>query len=389
MERLSDRVAKVPKSGIREIFDLAESMRGVINLGIGEPDFDAPKFVKSAAETAIKAGLGKYTPNAGILELREEIAKKLKHENAVSVDPRSEVVVTSGATQAIFVAMACLLNPGDEVLVPTPAFPAYRYAANLVGGICRDVPSIESEGFAPDFGALEKACTSRTKVLVINSPSNPTGAVLQKRSIERACELAASKDLVLITDEIYEKFLYDGSSHFSAGSLNEFHNRIVTINGFAKTYGMTGWRLGYAAGPSEIINAMIRFNMYNAVCATSFVQYAGLKALQHPIAFFKPILARYQEKRKIVCDWLDRNDWEFQKPGGAFYIFPKLPEAFRSSSTDFPIKLLQAQRVATIPGPSFGEGGRGHIRVSYSLDKSSLRASLSRIKRFTEKNSAS
>ncbi|HYB03595.1 MAG TPA: pyridoxal phosphate-dependent aminotransferase [Nitrososphaerales archaeon] len=384
MARLSDRVTKVPKSGIREIFDLAESMRGVINLGIGEPDFDAPSFVASAAEKAIKAGLGKYTPNAGVLELREEIAKKLKRENGMIVDPRRELIVTSGATQAIFAVMSCLLNPGDEVLLPTPAFPAYRYCTYLAGGVCLDVPTIESAGFAPDFEAMEKACTPRTRVMVINSPCNPTGSVLEKKHIEKAYELAASRDLVLVTDEIYEKFLYDGAVHFSAGSAEEFRDRVVTINGFAKTYGMTGWRLGYAAGPSEIISSMIRFNMYNAVCATSFVQYAGIVALKHSLTFFKPILSRYQRKRKIVCDFLSRNGWEYQEPLGAFYIFPKLPEGFRKDSANFPRKLLESKRVATIPGPSFGVGGEGHIRISYSLDESQLEKALARIEQFTK-----
>jgi aminotransferase len=359
-------------------------MKGVVNLGIGEPDFDAPRFVASAAEKAIKAGFGKYTPNAGVLELREEIARKLKRENGVTADPKSELIVTSGATQAIFAVMACLLNSGDEVLLSTPAFPAYRYCAYLAGGICRDVPTIESDGFAPDFEAMEKACTPKTKVLVINSPSNPTGSVLEKEHIEKACELAASKDLILVTDEIYEKFLYDGAVHFSAGSMEKFRNRVITINGFAKTYGMTGWRLGYAAGPSEIINAMIRFNMYNAVCATSFVQYAGIVALKHSLAFFKPILSRYQKKRKIVCDFLSRNGWEYQKPSGAFYIFPKLPNRFRNDSAHFPRKLLESKRVATIPGPSFGEGGEGHIRISYSLDESQFEKALARIEQFTQ-----
>ncbi len=231
---------------------------------------------------------------------------------------------------------------------------------------------------------MEKACTPKTKLLVINSPCNPTGSVLEKEHIEKACELAASKDLILVTDEIYEKFLYDEAVHFSAGSIEEFRSRVITINGFAKTYGMTGWRLGYAAGPSEIINAMIRFNMYNAVCPTSFVQYAGVVALKHSLAFFNPILSSYKTKRRIVFDFLNRNGWEYEKPRGAFYIFPKLPMGFRNDSTNFPRKLLESKKVATIPGPSFGEGGEGHIRISYSLDEAQLEKALARIELFTQ-----
>ena len=266
---LSDRLARVPKSGIREIFDIAQSMTGVVNLGIGEPDFSAPTFVTAAAKKAISEGYGHYTSNAGLPELREEISKKLKRENNVVVDPKSEIIVTAGATQAIFAALCCILNPGDEVLLPTPLFPAYASCANLAGASCIQVPTLEDERFELDAVALEQRCSKKTKLLIINSPCNPTGSAYSRKSIERACDVAASHDLYIMSDEIYEKFLYEDQAHFSPASISEFHKKVITINGFSKTFGMTGWRLGYAAADPEITTAMIRFNMYNAVCANT------------------------------------------------------------------------------------------------------------------------
>jgi len=379
----SDRVAQVPKSGIREIFDLAQSMSGVIDLGIGEPDFNAPNFVAEAAKKSIDEGFGKYTANAGLLELREEIARKLRQENGIAVDPKTELIVTSGATQAIFVVMNCLLNPGDEVLLPTPLFVAYKNSAALAGGTSIEVPTLEDEGFALDFEELDKRCTKKAKLLVLNSPCNPTGSVMKKNAIERACEFAAQHNLHIISDEIYEKYLYDGARHFSPGSIAEFRGRVITINGFAKTFGMTGWRLGYAAASSNIVNSMVRFNMYNAVCATSFVQRAGIVALKHSLSFFKPILTRYKEKRDIACDLLDRLGWDYQRPRGSFYVFPRIPKKY-GRSFSFSKRLLESNKVATIPGSAFGDAGEGHIRISFSLEKQKLRAGLDRIDKFVK-----
>ena len=323
MGLFSERVTRVPKSGIREIFDMAQSMKDVIDLGIGEPDFNAPNFVRQAVKKSIDQGFGKYTANAGLLELREEIAKKLRLENGIVADPKSEVIVTSGATQAIFVVMNCLLNPGDEVLLPTPLFVAYKNSAMLAGGTCVEVPTLEDEGFALDFGEMEKRCSKKAKLLVLNSPCNPTGSVVKKEAIEKACEFAVEHNLYIISDEIYEKYLYDGARHFSPGSIAEFRERVITINGFAKTFGMTGWRLGYAAASPDIVNSMLRFNMYNAVCATSFVQVAGIAALKHSLSFFKPILRRFEEKRDYVCNYLDTSGLELSKAKRLVLCFPE------------------------------------------------------------------
>jgi aminotransferase len=372
----------VPKSGIREIFDLSQGIPGLIDLGIGEPDFNAPSFVREAAKKAIDGGFGKYTPNAGLPELKEEISNKLRQENGIVADPKSEIIVTAGATQAIFVLMHCLLNAGDQVLLPTPLFPAYKSAATLAGGIPVEVPVLQNKGggVAVDFSALEERTSDKTKLLVLNSPCNPTGAVVYRDSIQEICEFAARKNLYLVSDEIYEKYVYD-THHYSPASNPRYRDRIITINGFAKTYGMTGWRLGYAAANEEIIAAMTRFNMFNAVCATSFVQIAAIAALRHSLDFFQSIRRRYEKKSELVCKYLDEMGWTYLKPRGAFYIFPKLPTRF-PDSLSFSKRLLENQKVAIVPGTAFGAGGEEHVRISYALKESKLIEGLTRLRKF-------
>jgi aminotransferase len=381
--QISERMAHVPKSGIREIFDIAQSLGDVINLGIGEPDFNTPEFIGEAAKESIDQHFTKYTPNAGVLELREAIARKLKRENGIDADPRTEIIVTAGATQAIFVAMNCILNSGDEVILPAPLFPAYKYAVRLAGGVPVEVSVDEKDGFSLDLERIEESIGPRTRILVLNSPCNPTGAVFSRKEIERLCEIAANHDLYLVSDEIYEKYLYDDATCFSPGSKEEFKNRVITVNGFAKTFAMTGWRLGYAAANSELINAMVRYNMYNSTCVTSFVQKAGVAALDsRPLSsFFPEILRQFDERRRIMCAGLAELGFEADIPKGAFYVFPKLPD-YKSNSSSFSRELLSKEKVATIPGSSFGQAGEGHIRISYSLHLDKIYSALDRIKRF-------
>ncbi len=374
----------IPKSGIREIFDLAENLPDVVNLGIGEPDFSTPAFINEAAKKAIDEGLSQYTANAGLLELREEISNKLKRENGIDVDPANEVIVTSGATQGIFVIMNCLLSEGDEVLLPSPIFTAYLYSVILSGGVPVEVPL--NKRYHIDFEILQKKVSERSRLLVLGSPSNPTGSVFDENEIRKVCEFAHRHSLFLISDEIYEKFLYDDARHFSPASFREFKNRVVTVNGFSKTYGMTGWRLGYCAAESEIITAMTRYNSYNAVCASSIAQLAGIAALKGPQSFFDDILREFAARRKIVCKKLDELGLEYVRPMGSFYFFPKIPN--KDNSLDFSTTLLVQQHVATAPGSAFGRYGEGHIRLSYSVGKERLMIALEKIGRFldSEKN---
>ncbi|MDG6997820.1 MAG: pyridoxal phosphate-dependent aminotransferase [Nitrososphaerota archaeon] len=375
----------IPKSGIREIFDTAQAMGKYINLGIGEPDFQTPRFIAQAAKRSIDSGFNKYTANSGLPELRSEICRKLKNENNIDADSKKEIIVTAGATQAIFVIMQCILNPGDEIILPTPLFTAYKFSAKLAGGIPIEVPLIEENGYAPDWEKLESACTKKTKAIVINSPCNPTGSVLSRNDIEKACEFASSHGLYIISDEIYEKYLYGNAKHFSPGSIQEFKDRVITVNGFSKTYGMTGWRLGYAVASETLINAMIRYNMYNAVCATSFVQQAAISALRHSLSFFKPIFRQFEIRRKIVCESIDELGWNMVKPMGAFYAFPSIGD-YSGNSFDFSINLLRKYRVATVPGSSFGAAGERHIRICYALEQDELKKALGLLRKFVLEN---
>lgn len=382
--QLANRISSIPKSGIREIFDIASSQEGVINLGIGEPDFNTPKFIRDSAKKAIDRGCHNYTTNSGMLELRSEISKKLKKENGMDVDPRSEIIVTSGATQAIFVAMHCLLNPGDEVLMPSPVFVAYMQSVKIAGGTPVEVPMKEEENYALSVKSLEKAVTKRTKLLVLNSPCNPTGTVYSRNAMEEASAFAEIHGLTIVSDEIYEDFLYEDTRSYSPASKPEFRDRILTINGFSKTFAMTGWRLGYAAGPEKLISAMTRYNMYNQVCATTIAQIAGIAALRGSRSFFKPILKRYSNCRRTALELLDKLGLEFAMPQGAFYIFPNISK-IATDSMAYAKRLLLEERVAVTPGSAFGRAGEGHIRLSYSQNEETLQKATKRISRFNER----
>jgi aminotransferase len=371
----------VAPSGTRRIFDLSQGMKGLINLGIGEPDFEVPEFVREALKSAADSGTNKYTPNRGVPELRAQIARKLRAENGIDVDPDKEIIVTAGATQAINVLMNCLLNEGDEVVIPTPAFSAYQASVRLAGGKPVEVPMSEADGYKLDSRRLERAFNRRTKLLVLNSPGNPTGAVYSSADLTEACAAAASRGLCVLSDEIYEKFVYDGAIHFSPASIGEFKDKIVTVSGLSKTFAMTGWRLGYAVANEELVDAMTRYNMYNAVCASSIIQAAGIAALKGSRGFLRPILREFDKRRRFVCRSLKEIGMNLVVPQGAFYVFPRVGRGTPDSNA-FSRDFLSRFKVATIPGASFGNGGEGHIRISYALGEDKLAEAMHRLSKF-------
>jgi aminotransferase len=377
----SSRLAQVRQSGIRRIFDRSEGVKGLINLGIGEPDFEVPGFVREALKKAVDSGFSHYTSNRGLPELRTEIASKLRRENGVNADPRKEIIVTAGATQAIFVLMNSLLNEGDEVVIPSPAFTAYWAAVKLAGGKPVEVPMNEGDGYRLDSKKLAKAYTARTRLLVLNSPGNPTGIVYSRKDVKEACQSATRRGLYILSDEVYEKFLYDGATHFSPASLDEFRERVVTVGGLSKTFAIPGWRLGYAMASEKVIDKMTRYNMYNAVCASSIVQVAGISALRGPQRFFKPVLKEFGKRRKMVCNSLRELGMKFVTPRGAFYVFPRIG-GNRANSMSFSERFLSRHKVATIPGKSFGRGGESHIRISYSVSEDKLITAMNRLRDF-------
>ena len=378
---ISQRISGIKVSSVREIFDIAQGFSDVIILGIGEPNFKTPAFVNDAAKKAIDEGFDEYTANKGTLELREAIASKLKTENLIDADPKTEIIVTAGATQAIFLIMGSLLDEGDEALVPTPMFPANESTVKLCRGVPLEIPLEQSEGYSVNFEELARRCTKRSKVLVLNSPTNPTGMVRSEKEIRQLAEFALEHDLYLLSDEIYEKYLYDGAKHYSAASNNECKDRIITVNGFSKTYGMTGWRLAYAVANEQVISAVNRFHMYASVCANSIAQIAGIAALNGGYSFFEPILEKYRKMRDIVCKHLEEMSLPYVAPKGAFYVFPEISSITRESDT-YCKELLINEHVATVPGSGFGRIGEGHIRLSFSTEVKLLEEALEKMKRF-------
>ena len=383
MKKISERIERVPRSTIREIFDLAQDVPGVISLGIGEPSFKTPIFIQRAAKKAINS-FNRYTVNVGLAELRDEISKKLRRENAIKADPKREIIVTAGATQAIFLAISCLLEANDQVLIPAPIFGAYQYSAELAGANAVEVPLKQENAYRFEKREFQKYLTKHTKIIVLNSPCNPTGVVYSRSEIDDLVEFAAEHDLYIISDEIYEKYLYNGVKHYSPASKDEFRDRVITINGFSKTFAMTGWRLGYAVASEKIIGAMTKFNMYDAVCANVIAQKAGIVALRSSFAFFDPLLERYDEARKLICKYLDEMSLPYVKPDGAFYVFPDI-SSLSNNSMDYCKKLLLQNRVSTVPGSSFGLCGESHIRLSYSLSEDKLARAMEKMKKFNQR----
>ncbi|MEM3754678.1 MAG: pyridoxal phosphate-dependent aminotransferase [Candidatus Bathyarchaeia archaeon] len=366
-------------SAIRKfLFEISSKMPDVINLGIGEPDFDTPKNIKEAAKKALDEGFTHYTPNAGILELREAIAKKLKEENRIEANPETEIIVTLGGMQALHFALSSILDKGDKVLVPTPAWSAYVPAISIVGGIPIEVSTSEKNEFKVSIEDLKKCLKKKTKAIIVNSPNNPTGSVLDKHEIEEIADFAIEHDLMIISDEIYEKFIYEGE-HFSIASLEGLKDKVITINGFSKTYAMTGWRIGYAIANEDIISKMLKHQMYDATCPPAFIQKAAIEALTGPQDSVKIMKEEYNKRRELVYKRLNEINGIFAiKPKGAFYIFPSI-KSFKISSEEISKYLLEKARVMILPGSMFGECGEGYIRISYAIAYEKLKIALDKI----------
>lgn len=376
--KFSEMISRIPKSGIRRIFDLAVTMSDVINLSIGEPDFDTPEHIKQAAKKAIDEGFTKYTANAGIPELRDAISEKLKRENGIEADPEREIMVTTGASQAILLSLQVLLKRGEEVLIPSPAFVVYIPQVIIAGGVPVEVETREEEEFRTSAEDLEKHVGKKTKAIILNSPCNPTGAILDKKCLEGIADMVVSRNLYVITDEVYEKFIYEGK-HCSIASLNGLKERVVTVNGFSKTYAMTGWRLGYAAASEEIISEMVKLQMYNSTCQASFVQKAAVEALRGSQNFVKKMREEYSRRKELIYRGLSQIDGISPvKPKGAFYIFPNVRNTKRSSQ-EVSEYLLKEAKVATVPGAAFGKYGEGYIRLSYAAAYDDIEKAIGRM----------
>jgi aminotransferase len=382
--RISKRVQQIPASGIRKFFDLLASIDGVISLGVGEPDFVTPWGIRDAAIHSIVHGHTTYTSNYGTPELRTAIARHLEKLYGVSYDPTCEVLVTVGVSEAMDLAMRALLDPGDEVLVPEPTYVAYNPCVILAGGVPVGVPTYMEHDFRLQAADIERRITPATKMLLLGYPNNPTGAVLSRDDMQAIADVAHRRDLLVVSDEIYDRLVYD-TEHTCFTSLPGMRDRSVLLGGFSKAYAMTGWRVGYAAGPAPVIEAMMKVHQYVAMCAPTVAQDAALEALLHGERDVQDMREQYNYRRRFVVQSFNEMGLTCFEPKGAFYTFPSI-RSTGMTSEDFAEGLLREEKVAVVPGSAFGESGEGFVRACYAASLDQLKEAMERIARFTAKH---
>jgi len=373
----------IPFSGIRKVFEevVRREKKGdsIIHLEIGRPDFDTPPNIKEKAKWALDKGFVHYTSNYGLPELRDAISQKLKSDNGLDYHPDNEIIVTIGANEAVFIAMMALLNPGDEVLVPSPCWTHYYQCARLSGAVPIPVPLKKENNYLPVVEDFEQHLSSKTRMMVINSPNNPTGAVYGKDCLEQLGDFVNQHDLIVLSDEIYEKLIYDTARHISFAAIANMYERTVTINGLSKIYAMTGWRLGYTAAPRQLSGVMVRVHQYTSVCATTFAQYGGVEALNGPQDSVERMVQEFNRRRMMVCERLkSMSGIHLVEPRGAFYVLPYIGELGISPEA-FATYLLDKAKIAVVPGEAFGDFTAGTIRISYANSYENLVKAMDRM----------
>lgn len=383
---LNARVAAVPPSGIRRFFDLAATMKDTISLGVGEPDFITPYHIRNAAINSIVDGETQYTPNRGLLALREEISGYLQKRYQITYDPQKEILVTVGASESIDVALRALISDGDEVLVPEPSYVSYSPSVIFAGGTPVGVETREDTDFRLSAQRVREAITPRTKAMILPYPNNPTGAVMGREELEELAQVVRERELLVISDEIYSELTY-GGKHVSFASLPGMWPYTLTINGFSKSFAMTGWRVGYICGPGELISVMNKIHQYGILCAPRQGQAAALEALrsgrENGYEDVRQMRESYNRRRRLMVDGLRKMGLHCFEPRGAFYVFPSIQSTGLSSET-FCERLLQEKRVACVPGTAFGPCGEGYIRCSYATAVDKLNVALERMADFIQ-----
>ncbi len=380
---IADKVMGIQPSGIRKFFDLASEMEDVVSLGVGEPDFDTPWHIRDEGIYSLEKGRTFYTSNAGLKELRVEICNYLKRRCGVTYDPNRETLVTVGGSEAIDLAMRVMLNPGDEVLIPQPSFVSYLPCAVLAGGVPKVIELKNENQFRLTKEELLGAITDKTKLLVLPFPNNPTGAVMRREDLEAIAEVIIEKDIFVLSDEIYAELTYD-TDHVSIASLPGMWERTVTMNGFSKAYAMTGWRLGYACAPSEIIAQMTKVHQFAIMSAPTTSQYAAVEALRNGDGDVQEMRMAYNGRRRFLMHAFQEMGLPCFEPFGAFYVFPCIKE-FGMTSEEFAEKLLAEERVAVVPGSAFGDCGEGYLRISYAYSLEDLKVALGRLEKFVKR----
>jgi aminotransferase len=377
---LAKHVTGLKPSGIRKFFDIVATMDDVISLGIGEPDFTTPDSILEAGIHSLRAGETHYTSNTGIFELREAVVRHLQNLYDVSYDPASEIVITVGVSEALYLAMNAILEPGDEVIIPTPCFVAYQAEVILAGGVPIELPSRVEENFQLRPGKLEEAITSKTKAIFIGYPNNPTGAVASREVLLEVAKIAEKHDLVVISDEIYDRLVYD-VTHVCFASLPGMKERTITLGGFSKNYAMTGWRVGYACAPADMLVGLNRIHQFTIMSAPTTAQIAAIEAVKNGEEHVEAMRSEYDRRRKLIVAGMNQRGLPTFEPKGAFYAFPSITPSGMDDDT-FSMKLLDEEQVAVVPGSAFGAGGEGFVRCSYATAYEKIEEALERMERF-------
>lgn len=381
---ISDKVANIAPSGIRKFFDIVSEMDDVVSLGVGEPDFDTPWHIRDEGIYSLEKGRTFYTSNSGLKELREEVCRYLHRKCGLNYDPVRETLITVGGSEAIDLAMRVMLDPGDEVLIPQPSFVSYLPCCVLADGVPKIIELKEENQFRLTRQELEEAITDKTKLLVLPFPNNPTGAVMEKEDLEDIAEVIIERDLYVLSDEIYSELTYGDSRHVSIASIPGMKERTITMNGFSKSFAMTGWRLGYACGPEEVITQMTKVHQFAIMCAPTTSQYAAVEALKNGDKDIEEMRQAYDGRRRYLMHAFREMGLPCFEPRGAFYVFPCIKE-FGMTSEEFATKLLEEERVAVVPGSAFGNCGEGYLRISYAYSLKDLKVALGRLGNFVKR----
>lgn len=381
---LSEKIVTIPPSGIRKFFDLVSEMKDAISLGVGEPDFDTPWHIREEGIYSLEKGRTFYTSNAGLKELRTEICNYLHRRCNLTYNPDSEIVVTVGGSEAIDIALRAMLNPGDEVLIPQPSFVSYVPCTILAGGKPVPIELEEKDQFKLTAEKLREKITDKSKILIMPFPNNPTGAVMRKEDLEAVAEVILEHDLFVLSDEIYCELTFGSERHVSIASFPGMKERTVLINGFSKSYAMTGWRLGYAAAPHIIQEQMLKIHQFAIMCAPTTSQYAAISAVKNGDADVEHMRESYDQRRRFVLHAFKEMGLECFEPNGAFYAFPNI-KRFGMTSEEFANRFLREEKVAVVPGTAFGACGEGFLRVSYAYSLKSLKEALGRMERFVKR----
>ncbi|MFZ3151202.1 MAG: aminotransferase class I/II-fold pyridoxal phosphate-dependent enzyme [Anaerolineaceae bacterium] len=381
---LARRVVDLKPSGIRKFFDIAATMDDVISLGIGEPDFATPKPIIQAGIASLERGDTHYTSNHGIFALRQAVTDHLHQLYQVTYDPAKEIIMTVGVSEALYLTFTAILEPGDEVIIPTPCFVSYQAEVELAGGVAVEIPTFMEDKFEPRPEVIEKAITPRTKAILLGYPNNPTGAVATRETLLKIAQIAEKYDLIVVSDEIYDRLVYN-FEHVCFASLPGMWSRTILLGGFSKAYAMTGWRIGYVAAPTEICSGLVRIHQYSIMSAPTMSQCAALEALRIGEPYVQEMLAEYDRRRTLIVRGLNTVGLKTFEPRGAFYVFPCVTSTGMDDET-FAEKLLQEEHVAVVPGRSFGDSGIGFVRCSYATDYKQIEMALERVGNFVKRH---